>query len=56
MWRDRRQAELNINLFCAGMGLVTCPCTSMDVPAIKMLLNFSDTQTPLMNNPIGYAK
>ena len=46
----------NINLFCAGTGLVTRPRMSMDTAGIKTLLGFDDTQTPLLNNPVGYAK
>jgi len=29
---------------------------NMDIPAIKKLLGLDDSQTPLMNNPVGYAK
>ena len=46
----------NINMFCAGMGLVTRPRMSMNTAAIKQLLGLDDTQTPLLNNPVGYAK
>ena len=46
----------NINLFCAGTGLVTRPRMSMDVQAIKALLSLDETQTPLLNNPVGYSK
>lgn len=46
----------NINIFCAGMGLVTRPRMSMNTAAIKQLLGLDDTQTPLLNNPVGYAK
>jgi len=46
----------NINLFCAGTGLVTRPRMSMDAPAIKTLLGLDDSQTPLLNNPVGYPK
>ena len=46
----------NVNLFCAGTGLVTRPRMTMDTPAIKKLLKLSDAQTPLLNNPVGYAK
>ena len=46
----------NINLFCAGTGLVTRPRMSMDTAGIKALLGLDDTQTPLLNNPVGYAK
>lgn len=46
----------NVNLFCAGTGLVTRPRMTMDTPAIKKLLKLSDAETPLLNNPVGYAK
>lgn len=46
----------NINIFCAATGLVTRPRMSMDTPAIKSLLGLDHTQTPLINNPVGYAK
>lgn len=46
----------NINLFCAGTGLVTRPRMSMDTQAIKELLRLDETQTPLLNNPVGYAR
>lgn len=46
----------NVNLFCAGTGLVTRPRMTMDIPAIKKLLKLSDQETPLLNNPVGYAK
>lgn len=46
----------NINMFCAGMGLVTRPRMSMNTAAIKQLLGLDDKQTPLLNNPVGYAK
>ena len=46
----------NINMFCAGTGLVTRPRASMDNDGIKALLNLDDTQTLLMNNPVGYPK
>ena len=46
----------NINLFCAGTGLVTRPRASMDTEAIKSLLGLDDSQLPLLNNPVGYGK
>ena len=46
----------NINLFCAGTGLMTRPRASMDVEATKALLGLDETQTPLLNNPVGYSK
>ena len=56
MGTDAGIVSENINLFCAGMGLVTRPRMTMDVPAIKKLLKLSDSQVPLLNNPVGYAK
>ena len=46
----------NINLFCAGTGFATRPRASMDTEAIKSLLGLDETQTPLLNNPVGYGK
>ena len=46
----------NVNLFCSGAGLVTRPRMTMDIAAIKNLLKLSDTETPLLNNPVGYPK
>ncbi len=46
----------NINLYCAGAGLVTRPRASMDDEGIKKLLSLGEGQTPLMNNPVGYPK
>jgi hypothetical protein len=46
----------NVNLFCSGAGFVTRPRMTMDIPAIKKLLKLSDAETPLLNNPVGYAK
>lgn len=46
----------NISLFCAGMGLVTVPRASMDQVKLKTILKLKDSQQPLMNHPVGYAK
>lgn len=46
----------NINLFCAATGLVTVPRATMDQAALKRILKLTDSQLPLMNNPIGYPK
>ncbi len=46
----------NINIFCAGTGLITRPRATMDDNGLKKLLGLDDTQVPLMNNPVGYAK
>ena len=44
----------NVNLFCAGVGLSTVPRASMDQSALKKLLKLSDSQIPMMNNPVGH--
>lgn len=44
----------NINLFCAGSGLVTVPRASMDTEALKQLLKVGEGTELLMNNPVGY--
>ena len=46
----------NIAIFCAGADMVTRPRMSMDVAKIKEILKLSDTQHPLLNNPVGYVK
>jgi nitroreductase len=46
----------NIALFCAGTGLKTRPRVSMDVAKIKSVLKLSDSQYPILNHPVGYAK
>ncbi len=45
----------NIDLYCEAVGLATVPRATMDVDAIKKLLNLTDMQLPVMNNPVGYA-
>ncbi|MDR1357380.1 MAG: SagB/ThcOx family dehydrogenase [Tannerellaceae bacterium] len=46
----------NINIACAGLGLVTVPRASMDKAALAKALKLKDTQLLLMNNPVGYPK
>ncbi|MDR0844700.1 MAG: SagB/ThcOx family dehydrogenase [Tannerella sp.] len=46
----------NINIFCAAVGLSTVPRASMDQAELRKILKLSDTQLPLMNNPVGYPK
>lgn len=46
----------NINIFCAGNGLVTVPRMTMDVGGIQKLLSLPETTLPVMNNPVGYAR
>lgn len=51
---DAGYVSQNICLFCSGTGLVTVPRASMDKAKLKELLHLSDTQLPLLNNPVGY--
>lgn len=46
----------NINLFCSGKGFATVPRMSMDVDGLKKTLGLSDSQVPMLNNPVGYPK
>ncbi|MDR1675878.1 MAG: SagB/ThcOx family dehydrogenase [Tannerella sp.] len=46
----------NINLFCAAVGLSTVPRASMDQDELRKVLKLSDSQLPIMNNPVGYPK
>lgn len=46
----------NINLCCAGIGLSTVPRAYMDHAALKNILKLTDSQVPMMNNPVGYPK
>ncbi len=46
----------NIALFCAGTGLKTRPRVGMDIAKIKEALKLSDSQYPMLNHPVGYAK
>jgi SagB-type dehydrogenase family enzyme len=44
----------NINIFCAAVGLATVPRALMDQARIKEILGLTDTQMPVLNNPVGY--
>ncbi|HUW93895.1 MAG TPA: SagB/ThcOx family dehydrogenase [Bacteroidales bacterium] len=44
----------NISLFCAGTGLMTRPRAFMNSEGIKKLLSLTESQYPLLNNPVGY--
>jgi nitroreductase len=44
----------NINIFCAAVGLSTVPRAYMDQEKIKEVLKLTDTQMPVLNNPVGY--
>ena len=53
---DAGYVSQNICLFCAGRGLSTFPRGSMDKAALKKALKLTDSQQPLLNNPVGYRK
>ena len=46
----------NINMACAGLGLVTVPRGTMDAATLKNVLKLTDMHLLLMNNPVGYPK
>ncbi len=53
---DAGNVSENINLYCQAVGLATVPRASMDTKGISKLLQLSDKQLPIMNNPIGVEK
>ncbi len=53
---DAGNVSENINLYCQAVGMVTVPRATMDVKAIRDLLDFTDKQLPIMNNPVGFPK
>ena len=52
--KDAGIVSQNINIFCAGMGLITRPRGTMDLEKIKSVLKLKDSQRPILNNPVGY--
>jgi SagB-type dehydrogenase family enzyme len=44
----------NISIFCAGVGLSTRPRATMDVAKLKETLKLTDSQYPMLNNPVSY--
>jgi nitroreductase len=46
----------NIMLFASGCGFVTVPRVYMKKDELKKALNLTETQIPMLNNPIGYPK
>jgi SagB-type dehydrogenase family enzyme len=46
----------NIMLFASGCGLVTVPRAYMKKDELKKVLKLSETQVPMLNNPVGYPK
>lgn len=53
---DAGNVSENINLYCQSVGLVTVPRATHDTEKIRKLLNLSDKQLPIMNNPVGFEK
>ena len=53
--KDAGIVSQNINIFCAGMGLITRPRGTMDLEKIKSVLKLKDSQRPMLNNPVGYT-
>lgn len=53
---DAGNVSENINLYCESVGLATVPRATHDTDGIRKLLDFTDKQLPIMNNPVGYAK
>lgn len=53
---DAGNVSENINLYTQSVGLATVPRATHDTDGIRKLLNLTDSQLPIMNNPVGYAK
>jgi SagB-type dehydrogenase family enzyme len=53
---DAGNISENINLYCQAVGLATVPRATHDTNSIKALLELTDKQLPIMNNPVGYAR
>ena len=53
---DAGLVSQNVALFCSGCGLITVPRGTMDAAGLKKVLKLSETQLPVINNPVGYAK
>ncbi|MGL5682205.1 MAG: SagB/ThcOx family dehydrogenase [Marinifilaceae bacterium] len=46
----------NISLFCSAFNIGTVPRYYMNIEKIKSILKLTDSQTPMLNHPIGYFK
>jgi SagB-type dehydrogenase family enzyme len=46
----------NIMLFASGCGFVTVPRAFMKKDELKKVLKLSESQAPMLNNPVGYPK
>lgn len=53
---DAGNVSENINLYCQAVGMATVPRATHDTNGLKQLLNLSDNQMPIMNNPVGFPK
>ncbi len=53
---DAGIATQNVNLYCQSVGLATVTRGSMNRNAITSLLNLTDMQELIVNNPVGYEK
>jgi SagB-type dehydrogenase family enzyme len=53
--KDAGIVSQNINIFCAGMGLITRTRGTMDIEKIKSVLKLKDSQRAMLNNPVGYS-
>lgn len=52
--KDAGIVSQNINIFCAGTGLITRTRGSMEIEKIKSVLQLKESQHPMLNNPVGY--
>jgi SagB-type dehydrogenase family enzyme len=46
----------NIMIFASGCGFATVPRAFMKKDELKKVLKLSETQIPMLNNPVGYPK
>ncbi len=46
----------NVNLYCQAVGLATVPRGTMDSEGIVKLLGLTESQVPVLNNPVGWPK
>lgn len=46
----------NISIYCSGMGLGTKPRAQMNHAELKKALKLNDSQTLMLNHPVGYLK
>ena len=49
-------AAVDAGIVCAATGLATVPRATMDQAALKRILKLTDSQLPIMNNPVGYPR